>query len=187
VDSLFALVNILIAFLYLKCASLISTSPSLFASTEIRPVSTVQQDHPVKFKSVLAVISYCPKTDLRHITPMDSAPRLGVHNCHDRIKVMKLMKHVEAGLFLFATTASGLALADFPNTMPVELLTNSIASESSRSIFPTEDYAHIDQYQVWQKTNQPSSISLPHTAGVPKIKLLIQHPRGFLRVAVSGL
>ena len=57
-------------------------------------------------------------------------------------------------LLVFTTAASGLALADCPNSMPEQLLEDCIVSEGAGNSFPPSDYAHMDQYQAWIKTQQ---------------------------------
>ena len=61
-------------------------------------------------------------------------------------------KHIKVGLFVFSTMTSGWALADCPNTMPEQLLNDCIVYEGAGNSFPTSDYAHMGQYQDWQKT-----------------------------------
>jgi hypothetical protein len=76
-------------------------------------------------------------------------------------------KRIEVGLFVFATMASGWALADCPNTMPEQLLNDCIVYEGAGSSFPTSDYAHMDQCQDWLKTQQPIAMSQPNIATTP--------------------
>jgi hypothetical protein len=42
-----------------------------------------------------------------------------------------------------------LALADCPNTMPSQLLQDCITYEGAGSVFPTDDYAHMNMYNDW--------------------------------------
>jgi len=63
-----------------------------------------------------------------------------------------MKEQAKVGLFVFAITASGLALADCPNTMPSELLQDCITYEGAGSTFPTQDYANMDLYNKWVKT-----------------------------------
>jgi hypothetical protein len=88
---------------------------------------------------------------------------------------MEMTKHAEVGLFLFALTASGLALADCPRTMPVQLLEDCIVYEGAGSSFPPSDYVYIDQYQDWLKTQQPLVLSQPTRAPTARVKQLIEH------------
>ena len=69
-----------------------------------------------------------------------------------------MKERAKVGLFVFAITASGLALADCPNKMPSELLQDCITYEGAGSTFPTSDYAHKDLYNVWLK--EQSAVNL---------------------------
>jgi hypothetical protein len=68
-----------------------------------------------------------------------------------------MKKHAQVGLFVFTITASGLALADCPVSMPEQLLVDCITYEGSGSTFPTSDYAHMAMYNDWQKAQQSRS------------------------------
>jgi len=70
---------------------------------------------------------------------------------------MERMKHAQVGLFVFAITASGLVLADCPDTMPEQLLEDCIVYEGAGSRFPTSDYAHMNLYNIWLKEQQPTT------------------------------
>ena len=83
---------------------------------------------------------------------------------------METMKHAQVGLFLFTITASGLALANCPGSMPVQLLEDCIVVESSGSSYPNSTYANMEQYQAWLKTQPPTAILPSDTAGSPMIK-----------------
>jgi hypothetical protein len=83
---------------------------------------------------------------------------------------MEIMKHAQVGLFLFAITASGLAMANCPGSMPEQLLKDCIVYEGAGANFPTSDYAYMVQYQDWLKTQQPRAIAQPTTAAIPKIR-----------------
>ena len=83
---------------------------------------------------------------------------------------MESIKHAQAGLLLVAITARGLVLATCPGSMPEQLLEDCIVYEGAGASFPTSDYAHMDQYQVWLKTQQPLAISQPTTAAMPLAK-----------------
>jgi len=91
-------------------------------------------------------------------------------NRHERIKVMEMMKRAELSLFLFTITASGLVSANCPGSMPEQLLNDCIVYEGAGSSFPTSDYAHMEQYQDWMKTQQSPAITQQTTAATPKIK-----------------
>jgi hypothetical protein len=80
------------------------------------------------------------------------------------------MTKAQVGLFVLTTTASGLALANCPDTMPVQLLEDCIVYEGAGSSFPTSDYARMDEYQIWFKANQSQGTSLIPTATTPKTK-----------------
>jgi len=60
------------------------------------------------------------------------------------------------GLLVLTMTGSGLSLADCPNTMPLQLLEDCITYENAGHSFPTGDYAHMDQYQEWLRSQQPT-------------------------------
>ena len=74
---------------------------------------------------------------------------------------MKIIKRAEVGLAIFIVTSSSVALADCPNTMPEQLLNDCIVYEGAGNGFPTSDYAHMDQYQDWLKTQQPIASAQP--------------------------
>ena len=63
-------------------------------------------------------------------------------------------KKVRAGSLLCGIVASGLVMADCDKTMPVQLVEDCLVYEGAGSSFPTSDYAHMDQYQAWIKTQQ---------------------------------
>ena len=83
---------------------------------------------------------------------------------------MTRIKQAEICLFVFMITAGGAALASCPNTMPLKLLVDCIAYEGGGLSFPTSDYAHIDHYQDWLKTQPATTIFPPDTAGSPIVK-----------------
>lgn len=62
---------------------------------------------------------------------------------------MKTMKRAQIGIFVSAITASGLALADCPQEMPLQLLQDCIVYEGAGSNFPSDDYAYLDMYNKW--------------------------------------
>jgi hypothetical protein len=64
---------------------------------------------------------------------------------------------VHAGLFLCGIVTSSLAMADCINTMPGQLLEDCIVYEGAGTSFPPSDYAHMDQYQGWLKTQKAGS------------------------------
>ena len=75
---------------------------------------------------------------------------------------MKMMKQAEIGLFIFTITASGLAMADCPNAMPVQLLKDCIVYENAGHSFPPSGYVNMDIYQNWvaaQQTEQTKALA----------------------------
>ena len=60
-----------------------------------------------------------------------------------------MKEHARVALSVFAITASGMAFADCPNTMPSQLLQDCITYEGAGSTFPTSDYAHMNTYNDW--------------------------------------
>jgi hypothetical protein len=92
------------------------------------------------------------------------------HKLYERIKGMEIIKLAQVGLFLFTITSSGFALANCPGSMPEQLLEDCIVYEGAGANFPTSDYAHMDQYQDWLKTQQPLAITQPTTATTPLAK-----------------
>lgn len=72
-----------------------------------------------------------------------------------------MKEQAKVALFVFALTAGGLALADCPTTMPSELLQDCITYEGAGSTFPTQDYAHIDLYNKWVKTQHSIEAAQP--------------------------
>ena len=97
-------------------------------------------------------------------------PRHEAHNHHERIKGMEIIKHAQAGLFLLTITASGLALANCPESMPVQLLEDCIVYEGAGDSFPTSDYAKMALYQEWVKTQHPVKIYKPNITAAPQTK-----------------
>ena len=63
---------------------------------------------------------------------------------------------VRIGLFLCGVVTSSLAMADCPNTLPEQLLEDCVVYEGAGASFPTSDYAHMDLYNNWLKTQQPA-------------------------------
>jgi hypothetical protein len=84
---------------------------------------------------------------------------------------MTRTKHTQVCLFVFMITAGGTAFATCPNAMPVELLVDCIAYEGNgESSSPTLDYAYMDRYQVWLKTQREGTTFPADTAGSPMTK-----------------
>jgi hypothetical protein len=67
---------------------------------------------------------------------------------------MKMTKHVEAILLIFTTAVSGLAIADCPNNLPVQLLEDCLVYEGAGNSFPPDDYVNMDIYQNWVAAQQ---------------------------------
>ena len=63
---------------------------------------------------------------------------------------------VRVGLFLCGVVTGSLAIADCPNTLPEQLLEDCLVYEGAGASFPTSDYAHMDLYNNWLKTQQPA-------------------------------
>ena len=75
---------------------------------------------------------------------------------------MKMTKQAEVGLFIVTIAASGLAMADCPNTMPEQLLTDCIVYEGAGHSFPPSGYVYMDVYQGWltaQQTEQAKALA----------------------------
>jgi len=73
-----------------------------------------------------------------------------------------------AGLFVLAFTASGAAMATCPNTMPLELLVDCVVYEGGGPSSTTAgDYAYMDRYRDWLKTQPATVIFPPETAASP--------------------
>lgn len=70
------------------------------------------------------------------------------------IRESLMNKKVCAGSFLCGIVASSLAMADCPNTMPVQLLTDCIVDEGAGHDFPPSGYANMGMYQDWVKAEQ---------------------------------
>ena len=77
-------------------------------------------------------------------------------------------KYAGVGLFVFTITANGAALATCPNSMPLELLVDCIVYERAGSSFPTSDYANMDRYQEWLKTQRQGTTFPPDSSGLSK-------------------
>lgn len=83
---------------------------------------------------------------------------------------MPRTKHTKVCLFVFMVAAggAGTAFATCPNSMPIQLLLDCIVYEGDEvSSFPTSDYAYMDRYQNWLKTQPQGTTLLPNTAGFP--------------------
>jgi hypothetical protein len=70
---------------------------------------------------------------------------------------MMKMKHAVGSMLLLTITASGLAVVDCPHNMPTQLLQDCLLYEIEGESFPADDYAHMDEYQAWLKTQKPET------------------------------
>lgn len=94
-----------------------------------------------------------------------------VHNHNERNKVMRRIKHAGVGLFVFAFTASGAAMATCPNTMPLALLVDCVVYEGDGSPSSSTGYhAYMDRYQDWLKTQPTTVVFPPETAASPTLE-----------------
>ena len=57
-------------------------------------------------------------------------------------------------LFLCGIVTSSLAMADCPETMPVQLLKDCIVNEDAGHSFPPSGYVNMGMYQDWDKAQQ---------------------------------
>ena len=69
------------------------------------------------------------------------------------------IKHAVVGIYVFTMGLSGMALADCPDNLPTQLLQDCLIYDSEGESFPADDYAYLDEYQAWLKTQQPTSTS----------------------------
>jgi len=69
---------------------------------------------------------------------------------------MKINRAV-VGVYVFTLVSGGVALADCPRSMPTQLLEDCLIYDSEGETFPADDYAHMDEYQAWIKTQAPES------------------------------
>ena len=84
---------------------------------------------------------------------------------------MTRTKHTKVCLFVFMISAGGTALATCPNAMPVALLVDCIVYDGDEeSSIHTSDYAYMDRYQAWLKTQPPTAIFPSDAAGSPIIE-----------------
>jgi hypothetical protein len=66
--------------------------------------------------------------------------------------VMMKIKHAAVGLYVFTMGLGGIALADCPVNLPAKLLQDCLIYDSEGESFPADDYAYMDEYQAWLKT-----------------------------------
>jgi len=67
-------------------------------------------------------------------------------------------KKVRISVFLYGIVTSSLVMADCPNTMPEQLLTDCIVNESAGHSFPPSGYVYMDMYQDWVMAQQPKTL-----------------------------
>jgi hypothetical protein len=79
-----------------------------------------------------------------------------IANVH-RMRIMMKIKRAVAGIQVFTMVSGGVALADCPHNMPTQLLEDCLIYDSEGESFPSDDYAHMDEYHAWLKTQQPTS------------------------------
>jgi len=72
-----------------------------------------------------------------------------------------MKKSAQIGLCVYAIAVSDLLMADCSRTMPEQLLEDCIVYESAGSSFPTSDYAHMNEYQDWLKTQRQKQTEQP--------------------------
>ena len=65
-----------------------------------------------------------------------------------------MKKSGNVGLLVLAITGSSVSFADCPNTMPQQLLQDCIVNENAGASFPPGDYAYMNLYKQWLKTQQ---------------------------------
>jgi hypothetical protein len=117
------------------------------------------------------VTSYCLDMDSRHKLYEVQRALPEVHNHNEGNKVMKRIKHAGVGLFVFAFTASGAAMATCPNTMPLELLVDCFVYEGNgSSSSPTGYNAYMDRYQDWLRMQPTTVVFPPETAASPALE-----------------
>ena len=67
---------------------------------------------------------------------------------------MMKIKHAAVGIYIFSMASGGVVLADCPHNLPVKLLEDCLIYDSEGETFPADDYAYMDEYQAWLKTQQ---------------------------------
>ncbi len=84
-----------------------------------------------------------------------------------------MKKPVCVGLFLCGIAGSGMAFAECPISMPEQLLTDCIVNEDAGHNFPPSDYAYMDMYQDWVKTQQSKQVQSDHEEGSVKSESIL--------------
>jgi hypothetical protein len=82
----------------------------------------------------------------------------------------KMKIHGNVALLVLTITVSGLSFAYCPITMPQQLLQDCIVNENAGASFPPSDYAYMDLYQEWMKTQQPEKPEQPKALAKSNIK-----------------
>jgi hypothetical protein len=70
---------------------------------------------------------------------------------------MMKIKHAAVGIYIFTMASAGVVLADCPHNLPEKLLEDCLIYDSEGQTFPADDYAYMDEYQAWLKTQQPEA------------------------------
>ena len=73
---------------------------------------------------------------------------------------MMKIKHAAVGIYIFTMVSGGVVLADCPHNLPEKLLEDCLINDSEGEPFPADDYAYMDEYQIWLKTQQPEARSM---------------------------
>jgi hypothetical protein len=71
--------------------------------------------------------------------------------------IMMKIKHAVIGIYVFTMGSGGVAVADCPHNLPTQLLKDCLIYDSEEESFPSDDYAHMDEYQTWLKTQKPAT------------------------------
>ena len=72
---------------------------------------------------------------------------------------MMKIKCAAVGLYITMMGSGGLALAECPHNLPEKLLEDCLIYDSEGETFPADDYAYMNEYQAWLKTQQPEAQS----------------------------
>ena len=60
-------------------------------------------------------------------------------------------------VFLCGIAISGLAMAECPHTMPLQLLEDCIVYENAETDFPPSDYANLALYKEWMEKQKSTA------------------------------
>jgi len=88
-----------------------------------------------------------------------------LHLINNNIRDDLMNRTVRTGMFFYGIVASHLVMADCINTMPEKLMKDCIVYEDAGTSFPPSDYAHMNQYQDWMKTQQTKQAQRAHEEG----------------------